>query len=174
MAYDINQCKSRDTDFIWIKVILWQTTLWNIQQLSLQAVKHNLNMAPIRQNPRLPSEEKVSRWIFKVCSSKFSICFQLPGHIKVNQWADVQHIKHGVRPFHSHQLTRMCNTVQQAAGYVCLCVWVSVFTASVAPWMNVCVYNPMRDRVAVCLQMLNLCAWVLETCVYVCCISLML
>ena len=82
---------------------------------------------------------QVWRWIFKTCMNKFSICFQLPGHIKVNKWASVQHIKHGVRPFRSHQLTGMCNTVQWAVGYVCQHDLASVCAG--------------RDKVAVCTHM---------------------
>ena len=88
--------------------------------------------------------------------------FQLPGHIKVNKWASVQHIKHGVRPFHSHQLTGMCNTVQWAVGYVCQHVLASVCAG--------------RDKEGVCLHMCTQCVCI-RVCVCVCvcvCVSLML
>lgn len=68
----------------------------------------------------------------------FFVFFQLLGHTAVNWWAAVQRIKHGVRPFYSHQLTGMCNTAQPAAGYACQRVLASVCTTSVALRWNMC------------------------------------
>lgn len=101
-------------------------TPWSIQHLSSHAVRHKLHCADQKESEAASQRNQVWRWIFKTCMNKFSICFQLPGHIKVNKWASVQHIKHGAKPFRSHQLTGMCNTVQRAVGCVCQHVLVSV------------------------------------------------
>lgn len=113
----------------------WMAALSNIQHLSSHTAQGGQQ---IGQNQSInvwgyKVRENVQGWILSMCMCECFIFFFISSSV-ILQWAVVaiQHMVHWARPFHSHQLAAMCNTVQPAAGCACQRASVRVCTTSVA------------------------------------------